>query len=456
MRLYKNFPYSFDLALIFSASLLLIIWCIPNTIALRNITLFIGACVAIAVISNNYLLVDLSNRRWVPLFFLGGLFVWVPLHFLFFSLDWDLELNEIRGIWARSFAGALIAIALPIALIKKPKLIKLINICFLSTPAINICLYFYASFSAGYFLTPQTYVTNYIFKKIETVFYGSLFIAIACGNIAFLFSRLKKQSIDYKIYGNASVWFIGVMICILSAIISNTKNGIIISLFSIAVLILVVIFNFFRKKIKNWLCIFIVAGALALTLNALSIHMKFSDAGWNSLYGDIKIAVQIDDFQEWKTSNGAEVLPVNSFGGVVNGSTYMRVAWAIAGARLIVQHPFGYGSINRSFDLLLQRDSIEHWSHGQTHSGWVDFGLAYGIPGIILLLGALISIILLSLKFNSCNSYLCFFIAICFIPLALIAETTWKQYFESTIFYITFAAALLLVDHSVNLSAKEN
>jgi hypothetical protein len=37
-----------------------------------------------------------------------------------------------------------------------------------------------------------------------------------------------------------------------------------------------------------------------------------------------------------------------------------------------------------------------------------------------------------------------FFIALTFFPLALIAEIIWKQYFEVTLFFVTYVVSLLL------------
>jgi hypothetical protein len=203
-----------------------------------------------------------------------------------------------------------------------------------------------------------------------------------------------------------------------------------------------------KRKSNRKAGVFLAVGLLVFSLGAWKIHAHFSTGGWETLVSDVKTAIDVENQSAWKTNNPEYILPLNDQGQKVSGSTYMRVAWAFVGMQLIGRHPLGYGSINSSYHGLLELEGIDPGKHGQTHSGWVDFGLAYGIPGLVFLMGALFGTIYLSSKIDPINGLQAFFIAITFIPLSLIAETAWKQYFEATLFFATYSSSLLIIASS--------
>jgi len=125
----------------------------------------------------------------------------------------------------------------------------------------------------------------------------------------------------------------------------------------------------------------------------------------------------------------------------VAGNTYERVAYAAKGLSLINQYPMGYGSINQSFLGLLNHFGTIHNIDGQTHSGWIDFGLAYGIPGLLILMLLFISIATKGLRSGDQFGLMGAWLVISFIPFGVIAEINYKHNFEILLFFIAFAAA---------------
>lgn len=429
--------------LTFITCAILFIWVIPNTIALRNGLLVIGALVGLYIIFSERQMWASFGKKWFPLLALASLYCWALIHFQFFSLDRALELSELKSLWLRALAGSLIALALPICFYGNQRLQKYFFLFLFSTPVINIALYFFACFSSGQIITPQEYVVGFPFKKIETVFFGSLASAVAAANLAYIFSGNNLEQLT-KI-SRALIWVSGIVICFVSAVLSNTKNGILIPLFVVLLLGGYLLVLVLKKRSNRRVGVFLAIGLLIFSLGAWKIHSHFSTGGWDSLMADVKTAVDVENNLEWKTDNAGKVLPLNEYGVPVSPSTYMRVAWAVVGIQLIERHPFGYGSINGSYHGLLELEGIDPGKHGQTHSGWVDFGLAYGVPGLLLLAGALLGAVLLSSKAGSLACLQTFFIAATFFPLSLIAETAWKQYFEATLFFATYAATLLII-----------
>jgi len=87
--------------------------------------------------------------------------------------------------------------------------------------------------------------------------------------------------------------------------------------------------------------------------------------------------------------------------------------------------------------------NIYHEHGGQVHSGWIDFGLAFGLPGLSLIFLALLCIIYLGIRRGDELSLIAVIYCLMLLPFGLIAEISYKQYFEATLFFIVFAATIV-------------
>jgi len=101
----------------------------------------------------------------------------------------------------------------------------------------------------------------------------------------------------------------------------------------------------------------------------------------------------------------------------------------------------GYGSINQSFVGMLNHAKIKQQLESQTHSGWIDFGLAFGIPGLLILLLTFASIIYKGCVRGDQFGLIGVWLILGFMPLGIIAEINYKHNFEILLFFIAFAAA---------------
>ena len=119
MKISEN---QFAIASVTSIIGLLCIWVIPNTIALRHLLLVAGCLSALGLIRYNWARLKSVDARFLPLFCILGLFAWVLVHYTFFSLNRELELSEIKGLWMRSLVGAIAAVGIGIAIVKYAKL----------------------------------------------------------------------------------------------------------------------------------------------------------------------------------------------------------------------------------------------------------------------------------------------------------------------------------------------
>ena len=121
---------------------LLLIWVVPNTILLRHVLLAIAFLASLMVMKTNAELFIRMKTAIFPLAVLSLLFIWVGIHYFFFSLNPELELKEITSLWVRTFLGFVAAIGLGISLRKYPELMKFFYFAVFLTPLLNVGSYF--------------------------------------------------------------------------------------------------------------------------------------------------------------------------------------------------------------------------------------------------------------------------------------------------------------------------
>jgi len=419
---------------------LLFIWVVPNTIALRHALLAIAFLASLMVIRANAELLTQVKTAIFPLAVLTLLFVWVGIHYVFFSLNPELELKEISSLWVRTFLGFGAAIGLGISLRKYPELMKFFYLAVFLTPILNVGSYFYASYLKGVFLPPGA-IIFFLFAKIETAYFGAIAGAVAVGNLIQLLTHKSPK-------GNKTYIFLfaaGFVLVIVSAILSSTKNGVAILVFlglflALALFFALIVQKKFLQK-KKLLIIGVIFVALGVTAH---YHQSTTSKGWENILIDVATAIDIEKDKTWQKLAGSVEIPKNSAGEAGAASTYYRAAWAAVGVSLISKNPYGYGSINDSFVGLQKLSNIPNENNLQTHSGWIDFGLAFGIPGLVIVFLTLLSTVYIGLRNRFYSNLVPVVICITLIPFCLIAETSYKQYFESLIFFITLSASLVV------------
>ena len=421
---------------------LLLIWVIPNTIALRHLLLVTACISAIGLIRYHWAKLRLVNSSFLPLFCILGLFVWVLIHYTFFSLNPELELSEIKGLWIRALLGAVAAVGLGIAIVRHARLRLYFYVALFLTPAINVLAYCWASYLNHGLVKPNEFVF-FLFAKIETAYFGAIAAAIATGNLIHLMAGKIDKSKTLQIFW----WVLGLALVLVSALVSSTKNGIAISLGLCVFLAVVVVINsILHQGGSRTLSAIILAVILLLSVGVWEGHKSSAYRGWDTVFQDAALGLDVDGNKQWQKGEGTVPMPLNSLGKPAAINTYTRFAYAAVGLRLIAKYPMGYGSINHSFWGLQNIDQIPHEGDRQVHSGWIDFGLAFGIPGLLLVFSSMFSIIYFGLKSKSSIAFPWVMVCVALIPFGVIAEITYKQYFEAIIFFLSLASIIVILE----------
>jgi len=442
--------------IIFISSALLAVWSLRNTIALRNALLAIGTLTALFLLwqytkqrkAQAAQPKTLSLGRYTPIALCFAMLIWVIIHYIFFTSEPGQQFQELTSTWVRVLESLLIGTATGLVLHDHPRRAQ-----FLWLGIFCGFLYLLAHYLGMYFQTGQAFMPNYYFSspfgnKINTVLMGGLFISAICGSSAGALIA-NRPHYPWPIY---CYWLLGVLVILFAfTTIIDTRNGVGVGIILIASWVIYIGASKLRQQIRSSKLDWKIglAALIPVLLIAIFIQQHLSiNRGWNHFIDDVTIAVKIDEVPNWqdvkkygypKTASGEPVYPNN----------YERAAWATAGIHSISQNPLGYGMLEHSLGKVI-RQSYPEAMIRSSHSAWIDLGLAFGIPGLIFTLGALLSTIVLALQSNSPNRLVVIWIAADLLLTFTIAEVSSKHTIEILFFCIALLNTMLLEQKSTS------
>jgi hypothetical protein len=368
--------------------------------------------------------------------------IWVVIHYLFLSSESGQQFQELSSTWLRVLESILIGAATGLVLREHPQRAQ-----FLWLGIFCSFVYLLIHYLGAYSQTGQAFMPNYYFSspfgnKINTVLMGGLFISAICGSSANALLN-NRPHYPWPIY---CYWLLGVLTILFAVTtIIDTRNGVGVGIILIASWVLYVGASKLTQQIKfgklDWKIGLVTLIPTILIIIFIQQHLSIN-RGWNNFVDDITVAVKIDEVPNWqdvkkygypKTASGEPVYPNN----------YERAAWATAGIHSITQNPLGYGLLEHSLGKVI-RKSYPEATIRSSHSAWIDLGLAFGIPGLLLTLGALLSTIVLALKSNSPNRLVVIWIAADLLFTFTIAEVSSKHTIEILFFCIALLNAMLI------------
>ncbi len=353
-------------------AVLIAVWPFPGTIAIRHLSLLIALILGLYI----------SNKRlksylpaW-PVLFLGFLFLWVLIHFFFYARNPSMEYAQLVSSWVRIFVSALLGIVFAVTIREnkyssiQANLWLYVFLAFMVMPCMIILFNWNVLLNWSGVLELEFWQKPYG-DKHSIVFYGVLMIA-AC------LATLQHFGVTYKKLFTF-IASISILIFLSIFLLANTKNGF--GVFAFQLLSFMTVFIFLRKVNRKILigCVLVVIVLVPMVSNHVS-----RNASWKQLIPDIQIGYQIERYPHWQRYDYG--YPLNKYHQEVSATNYERTAWGVAGLTLLLEHPMGYGIIKQSFGYL----ALEKWPNidpvkvKSTHSGWIDFALALGIPGIFL------------------------------------------------------------------------
>lgn len=336
----------------------------------------------------------LLKKEALPIWLIASLLIWVTLHLFFFGHDFERQLDEYTRIWKKVAVSTVFAIGLGFSLMSQAndpsrtrQYWKIIYLGLLLPLVVYYMKFLITRYSPqfGYTVpkyliyTPDALGNPLGIARAFYVFYCLPAFAIALAVIA---KSLRQKQFTFT---NNAVYFAVLPLTLLIFYIEGdrlgTAFGLLLILFSLAAMFIPLAF----KKFMGWREA--LALLICLLISGVIIDKAVqNNAQWKTLVADAKLAVQVDRYDAWKYNRITHPgYPINEMGMPASDSNYMRIAWAIIGAKLLAQDPLGYGLLSLSFGELSRKkwpDAETSWSH----SAWLDFALGYGMPGLLILL----------------------------------------------------------------------
>jgi len=408
---------------------------LQSTIFLRNFTLIVGALIGVYLIYKNHR--NFSIRNTLPLLALALLFLWVLIHYFFFAGDPAAQFKEFSSVWKRVFLSFLFAIGLGLSTPDASKANKiLIGIGFAATVIVFYFRQIFAMlgldaltpfFSLNYF---DPGLAGYVPKYYFSIFVIPFIALLYCYLVDILIGKYRHR-------------LLLILITLLSLVgslyifyVVNNKNGILYFLV-ISMGFLLYLIKTKRNRITPKIYLIIFSILLAIS-PLIYLHIK-SQPMWANFISEAKPAFDFKNNDHWKLSSD-KGFPLSALGNPMNGTTYLRLAWAVKGSELLLENPLGYGLVINSFGPLAKRkwpdSNLNH-----AHSGWIDVGLALGIPGLGLILYSLLGTALICARKNSffakAGAWVLLSMALVFIS----AEVAERILLDYLIFLIAFFSA---------------
>lgn len=440
------------------AVLLILVWPLPGTIAARNIALVLGCLCSLAWMYHTKPL--LSLKTILPIVCLLAVPVWLWTHYFFLPTDTAAQLYELKGTWLRVVLGTFMAGGLGLMIANHPKLIY--GIWFAMTALALVGL---LNFLRESWLLQQWVIPNYHypykgkFALVNFITYPCLF-AYAILQISFLHQTYAPQTIDSKKLGGLALFIL--FICWFNFFNAQALNGALIAGLAgfILLIILIKLTIFDSKKITTKKILFIVFTSLLISIFIISfwkVDLKYHKK-LGTLFEDIQLSIEIDKNSAWQEDyrNEQTIRLINSEGQEVHHSTYSRVAWFVKGIDFLKDNLLGAGFSHLAFrHYMIQENPYSRVI--MTHSGWLDYALGLGIPGLILTWLAMLLVVKRAYRLTQntkdtppLNAHLALWIISGIWLLWWPAELSEREFIEQLFFIVALFATAILQPKIIN------
>lgn len=380
------FPHWATLLLCALFAILYGVWILPHTVFIRHSCMVLGGLLGLWAIHRYRSL--LWQKRSFPIVLIALLLLWVTIHLLWVGKDFNTQSMEYLKIWKKIALSIPFAIGLGLAIssnfsdqVKSHRYWQIIFLGFCLPTLIYFLKFAYGKFASGngypipnhLLLIPYDTINPFGIARAWYVFFCLPAFAIALGKII--------QMIQVGCFSVTRSWpyLVVLPLTVTLFFIEADRFGMVYVSIFLASFFVIILWRYAKNlSWQKWSALLVIA-SVSLALVGLSVS---KNSQWKTLAADAKVAAQVDRYDHWK--NRSKGYPTNEFGQTPTDSNYSRIAWAIVGTRLLIENPLGYGLMSVSFSALGKQkwpDSDLSW----THSAWLDFGLGYGLPGLLLL-----------------------------------------------------------------------
>ncbi len=389
----KRAKPALGLAFILTA-MLMIVWPMPGTIALRNsILLLLGVFVLFGAWWNTAKgSISISLPR-LPLCIYLTLTAWIVVVILVWGHEPELSWKEFPPQWLLPMVSGLIAWGLvcwSAVHQRQQGLMLTLFYTLLAAVLIQNCMgavYFLETGAPPFRQASVLYIPRLLegmpWQQAFDGNFGEKFSFVNNMFVAFVLAEIGQRLLTRKRWLDVPNGLLGFSLLAagLCSYWLSFRNGNI-GLLTLSGFFGVLLIFAHKDRFHIWqkfLLVFLLGAFLA----GLAYLFVKSDPRWNSFRESAEIAIKGDPAKAWLLRKD---YPLLSNGQPVEGSAYERISWIKEGVKLSLRYPMGTGFNRNAFSDTLDRDYQLNGliRGGHSHSGIVDFMIANGIPGAAL------------------------------------------------------------------------
>lgn len=378
-------------------SLLMFVWPVPGTIALRNGLI---AILALMVLCVNWRYRQLSTvialPKW-PARILLLLTLWICISIGVWGQEPLLSWREFFPQWVLPLLIALLAFGLvrwAAFCNKQQAVVRILFLVLLLGVLIQDALgalYLLKTGVPPFRQAPALYLPRLIenwqngmpWVQAFDGSFGEKFSFVNNMFVAFVLAEIGQRLLTKNRWLQVPAWLLGLGLLAagLCSYWLSFRNGNI-GLLSLLGFFGILLIFAHRDRFRFWQKFLLVA-LLGIFLAGLAYVFVKSDPRWQVFEETATIALEGDPAKAWLTHKD---YPLLTNGQVVDGSAYERVSWIKEGLKMSLRYPMGTGFNRNAFFDTLDREYHLNGTvrGGHSHSGIVDFMIANGIPGAIL------------------------------------------------------------------------
>lgn len=244
----------------------------------------------------------------------------------------------------------------------------------------------------------------FLIKSIQenSLPYGYAGLSISHGDLGYtalqssiflsLYVFSKNTDLFKKLFGFALLFA-----CFLSPYLAQSRGGLIFVIFSTLIVATFLCLNYQNHKnlIKIFTIIFLLVFISIFSIKIVSVVLqgKWQAIGERIEIGFIGNPISImckgtEEIHNELRNKGVKIAPhLEEIISDVNLGTTARVTTARAGLELLLEYPLGFYGSKDAYQVAISQKCNPNINMSNTHNGWLDLGLALGIPGLIIFVG---------------------------------------------------------------------
>ena len=375
-------------ALVLLFSIFLFILPVPGTIALRHVLmlclLFLLASACKKVLGRKTIVNSASLVLGVVL-----ISAWLYFQAIYISNETTWALRELRGQWLPAslllIIGILLVATLNHAGWDRSQILGFLSLSMLAQTLASVLMVMPAYIKTGTFPQGDTWFTA---GKLEISYWNNLLLVLLMvdGLSRWLSGRHLTNLPTAVVVG-------GVFLAIGSNLAFGARAGVIGSILLLLSIMTIVVWHE-RKRIhpKRLLMFVIVSAVSFFVIATLNYHL---DSRWKTFKDSAVLAWSKGGGEAWLRPD-VILSPTLATGEPAERSAYFRISWIRAGLDLVADYPLGVGYGRNAFGHALKKTNETRLGHA--HSGIIDWTVGTGLPGLVLWLGLLGSLLALGLR----------------------------------------------------------